>query len=351
MERLIVWHRWCPPLEPSPEAVAQANLWRIQARGRMATLGGDVVTELGGTIVCSLPSDALSAAIEACLVLSREVEQEENLEVGSVAYALTLGSVERAQAHSPLVGDALDRAQALAAHADAGDVVLDQDAQSRSAHLYLFSGELRAGPSVSGALLDRNFPHRARCADALSRLALPPLPATAHAPFDALRKLAAGHGRQRVLLVAPYGSGATAWLSRIHKEVSPSAWLDVRGLGAGFAPLSGLRYALARLTGPTRPAHVLASSEEPDQHALATLSTIMQGGVAKRRDATMALRQYVGRCWEKLGKRAMVSVNPVALIDPATLSVVAEVAREGGPDCLVVMRILPDAKPPDAFVR
>lgn len=351
MERLIVWHRWCPPPEASPEAVAQANLWRIQARGRLTALGGEIAAELGGTIVCALPSETLTAALEACLALSREVEQEENLEVGSVAYAVTLGSVERTHTQGPLVGDALDRAQALAAYADAGDVVLDQDAQSRSAHLYLFSGELRAGPSVSGALLDRNFPHRARCADALARLALPPLPATAHVPFDALRRLAGGSGRQRVLLVAPYGSGATAWLARIETELKPSAWLDVRGLGAGFAPLSGLRYALARLHGPARISTVLAGHEEPDLHALTTLTTIMQGGVAKRRDATMALRQYVGRCWEQTGRRALVSVNPVGLIDPATLSVVAEVAREGGPDCLVVMRVLPDAKPPEAFAR
>lgn len=317
----------------------------------MTALGGEIAAELGGTIVCALPSETLTAALEACLALSREVEQEENLEVGSVAYAVTLGGVERAHAQGPLVGDALDRAQALAAYADAGDVVLDQDAQSRSAHLYLFSGELRAGPSVSGALLDRNFPHRARCADALARLALPPLPATAHVPFDAFRRLSAGTGRQRILLVAPYGSGATAWLARVESELKPSAWLDVRGLGAGFAPLSGLRYALARLAGTSRLAHVLGTQEEPDVHALATLNTILQGGVARRRDATMALRQYVGRCWEKTGRRALVSVNPVGLIDPATLSVVAEVAREGGPDCLVVMRVLPDAKPPEAFAR
>jgi hypothetical protein len=351
MERLIVWQRWCPPPEPSPEAVAQANLWRIQARERMTGLGAEVVSELGGTIVSSCPTEDLGAVIEACLSLARAVEQEEDLEVGSVAQAITLGSVERTHPQGPWVGDALDRAQALANYADAGDVVLDQGTQTRSAQTYLFSGELRAGTSISGALLDRDYPHRARCGDALARLAAPALPATAQIQYDAFRRLANTLGRQRVVMVAPYGSGATAWLTRVEAEIRPSAWLNIRGLGAGFAPLSGLRYALSRLTGAANIDTVLGSDEEPDRQALAVLSAIRDGGVARRRDATMALRQYVGRCWETTGRRAFVSVNPVALIDPATLSVVAEVAREGGPDCFVVMRVLPDAKPPEAFVR
>ena len=151
--------------------------------------------------------------------------------------------------------------------------------------------------------------------------------------------------------MAPFGSGATAWLTRIDAEIKPSAWLNVRGLAAGFAPLSGLRYALSRLVGESSIEQVLSGDAEPDLHALATLRAISDGGVAVRRDAIMALRQYVGRCWERSGRRALISVNPVALIDPATISVVAEVAREGGPDCLVVMRLLPEGKPPEAFTR
>lgn len=351
MERLIVWHRWCPPPESSPEAVAQASLWRIQARERLTGLGGEIVAELGGTIVAALPREQLTTALETCLSLSHEVEQEENLEVGSVAHALTLGAVERTNIQSPLVGDCLDRAQALASYAAAGDVVLDQEAQATVSSSYLFSGELRAGTSLSGALVDRSFPHRARCAEAIARLAPPTLPATAQVQFESFRRVASGSGRQRVILVAPFGSGATGWLTRLDAELNPSAWLNVRGLGAGFAPLSGLRYALARLVGTNSIEQVLAGPEEPDRHALTTLRAISDGGVAVRRDAIMALRQYVGRCWERAGKRALISVNPLALIDPATISVVAEVAREGGPDCLVVMRLLPDGKPPDAFTR
>lgn len=351
MERLIVWHRWCPPPEATPEAVAQANLWRIQARERMAALGGESIAELGGTLVSALPAEALVGALEACLAASREAEMEEHLEVGSVAQALTLGRLERALSQGPLVGDALDRAQALAGHAAAGDIVLDQAAQSCSANLYLFSGELRAGPSITGAVLDRSFPHLSRCADALARLGAPPLPKTQQISFDAFRKVARGTGRQRVLLVAADGTGADGWLSRIARELSPPAWLELRGLGAGFAPLSGLRYGLRRLRGESALEAVLNDHEEPDREALLTLTTIREGGAARRREATMALRQYVGRCWEKTGRRPLISVNPASLIDPATLSVVAEVARDGGPECLVVMRILPDGRAPEAFTR
>jgi hypothetical protein len=351
MERLIVWHRWCPPPEPSPEAAAQASLWRIQARERLSGLSAEVVAELGGTIVAALPCDKLAAVLEACLSLSREIEQEEDLTVGSVAHAITMGTLDRSHAQSPLVGDALDRAQALASYAAAGDVVLDQRARSLLASDYLFAGELRAGVSVSGVLLDRAYPHRARCADALSRLCPPSMPATAQVQFESFRRLAAGSGRQRVILMAPYGSGASDWLRRVAAELKPSTWLSVRSLGAGFAPLSGLRYALLRLSGTTSIEQVLGSPDEPDRHALATLSAVREGRVALRRDAIMALRQYVGRSWEKTGRRPMISVNPTASIDAATLGVVAEVAREGGPDCLVVMRLLPDGKPPEAFAR
>jgi tetratricopeptide (TPR) repeat protein len=351
MERLIVWHRWCPPPEPSPEAAAQASLWRIQARERLLGLGAELVAELGGTLVAALLREQLAAAIEACLSLSREVEQEEDLEVGSVAHAITMGALDRPHAQSPLVGDALDRAQALANFASAGDVVLDERARSLVAASYLFAGELRAGATVSGILLDRDYPHRARCADALSRLLPPTMPTTAQIQFESFRRLAAGTGRQRVLLIAPYGSGASAWIARVAAEQRPSTWLYVRSLGAGFAPLSGLRYALLRLFGTTSIEQVLSGPEEPDRQALATLKAVREGRVALRRDAIMALRQYVGRSWEKTGRRPLISVNPTALIDAATLGVVAEVAREGGPDCLVVMRLLPDGKAPEAFAR
>jgi tetratricopeptide (TPR) repeat protein len=351
MERLIVWHRWCPPPEPSPEAAAQANLWRIQARERLSGLGAEIVAELGGTIVAALAPEAVEPVLEACLSLSREVEEEEGLEVGSVAYAITTGPLDRSHAQGPLVGDALDRAQALASYAAAGDVVMDQRACSMLATKYLFAGELRAGVSISGVLLDRSYPHRARCADALARLSPPSMPATAQVQFESFRRLAGGTGRQRVILMAPYGSGASAWLSRVAAELKPSTWLCVRALGAGFAPLSGLRYALLRLTGATSIEQVLGAKEEPDRQALTTLSAVRAGRVVLRRDAIMALRQYVGRSWEQTGRRPLITVNPTALIDAATLGVVAEVARDGGPDCLVVMRLLPDGKPPEAFAR
>src|SRR5690349_18917833 len=105
MERLIVWHRWCPPPEASPEAAAQASLWRIQARERLLGLGGELVAEMGGTLVAALPREQLGPAIEACLWIAREVEDEEGGEVGSIACAITMGALDRPHAQSPLVGD------------------------------------------------------------------------------------------------------------------------------------------------------------------------------------------------------------------------------------------------------
>jgi hypothetical protein len=344
MERVIVWHRWSPPAEPSREAMAFALGWRDVSRERFLAADAESLVELGGSAVFSLPVTKLARAIDLCLSAVRDAEREES-NAGGLSFGIAIGHIDRVPAgDGSWVGDALDRAQGLANAAGAHEVLIDASAQAAAANLYLFTGEVAVGASL-GTVVDRVFPRRADCARALAHLQKPPFAAEGQAQFEALCRLARSAGRHRVLLVGPQGSGIGQWIARIASEVAAPAWLDIRAPGASLAPLSGLMYALRRLPPEAAPERVLAAE---DAAALQALVAIRAGQGVARRDAVLALRQYVLRCAHD-GRRALISVDPTAAIDPGTVGVIAETARENGPDLLLIMRLLVDAKPPESL--
>ncbi|MFT3921333.1 MAG: hypothetical protein QM778_02235 [Myxococcales bacterium] len=349
MERLIVWQRWLPPAESSPEAIAQAALWRIAGRDRFVRDGAEVVVELGGTVVFALDSRQVARSVENCLALVAEFEPDAQ-ESGSVSFALTMGVVER-PAQGPLVGDALDRAQALASVAEPFEIILDAAVQAAASTVFLFGRRVEGLKGIRGEAIDRHYPRRADCTRALLHLARPRLSSNAQNQLGAFRHVAAMPGRHRVLLMGPYGAGASSWLRQVAEEMDPCTWLDVRAQSSALAPLSGLMYALRRLPEGKTLERVLTSNEEPDRLSLASLRAVREGRPVSRRDTIIALRQYLGRAHEQRGRRVLITVNPAPLIDPATVGVMAEVTRDGGPDGLVVLRLPLDAKAPEAFAR
>jgi hypothetical protein len=348
MERVIVWHRWSCAPESSRDAVALGAQWRVASRLRFLKVDAEVLLEIGGTAVFALEPSQLARAIELCLMAIRDAEREEVS--GGIACGIAIGSVELTPAPGGWLGDAIDRAQALANVAEAHELLLDPRAQAAASNVFLFAREETFGLGLSGAVVDRAFPRRAECQRALVHLGRPPFSGQGHAQFEALRRLAKSGGRHRVLLIGAHGIGIGQWIARIAEELSPPVWLDVRALGASLAPLSGLLYALRRLPEGATPERLLTRGDEADQQALVALAAIRQGRAVSRRDAVLSLRQYVGRAAES-GQRAFLSVDPAPLIDPSTVGVVAEAAREGGPDALVMMRLLLDSKAPEAFAR
>jgi hypothetical protein len=294
MERLIVWHRWCPPPEPTPEAVAQAAIWRIGARSRFVREGAELIAEVGGSAVFGLDAADTVRAVELCLSIHDEVEKEGG-EFGQVAHGLAMGMVERTHAQGAFVGDALDRAQALANRARPTEIVLDPTAQGAAAAAFLFSRALSAGPAVQGEVIDRMHPRRRDCRSALKHLSPPLLHGSAQAQLGMLKQVALGTGRHRVVLVGAYGSGTGSWLDHVAEEVKPSLWLDVRALSTALAPLSGLSYALRRLSPREAPEALLDLTHEHDRAALAVLADIRRGEAVGRRDAVNALQRLLGR--------------------------------------------------------
>lgn len=349
MERLIVWHRWFPPAESSAEAIAQAALWRIASRERFVREDAEILLELGGSAVFALDPKHVNRSIESCLSLIQDFEPDA-IESGSVSFALTLGNLERSP-QGTLLGDALDRGQALANMAEPFEIVLDAGAQASASPMFLLGRKVDGDKGVRGDAIDRAHPRRADSARALLHLTRPKPSAAAQNQLNAFRQVATTPGRHRVLLMGPYGAGATAWLRHIASEMEPATWLDVRAVSSALAPLSGLMYALRRLPEGKGLERVLAGSEEPDTQSLAALKAVREGQAVSRRDTIMALRQYLGRAHEKRGGSVLITVNPAPLIDPATVGVMAEVTRDGGPDGLVVLRLPLDAKAPEAFAR
>ncbi len=349
MERLIVWQRWLPPAESSPEAVAQAALWRIAARERFTREGGELVIELGGCAVFALHPHQIVKAIETCLLLVADFEPDSQ-DSGSVSFALTMGVVERV-ANGPLLGDALDRAQVLASLGGPFEIVLDASVQAGASTVFLFGRQVEGPRGTRGEAIDRRYPRRADCGRALLHLSKPRLSSHAQNQLGAFRHLANTEGRHRVLLMGPYGAGATSWMRQVADEMEPATWLDVRAQSSALAPLSGLMYALRRLSEHRSLDRVLAGQDEADRQALAVLRAIREGRAMSRRDTMIALRHYLARAHEQRGRRILITVNPGPLVDPATVGLMAEVTRENGPDGLVVLRLPLDAKAPEAFAR
>lgn len=347
MERVIVWHRWSVPPEPSPEAIGAATAWRDAARDRFAQTGAEVLFELGGSIAFALDVAHVVQAVELCMSALRDAKQDEA--AGGVACGITLGFIARSGA-ATYVGDALDRAQVLANAAAAQEIMLDAAVRAAAAGAFLFEREVTFSDGPSAAVLDRNYPRKSDCQRALFSLGQVPLLADEHPPLAPLHQLAEGLEPKRVLVIAPHGFGFSAWLARFAAAIRPTLWLDVHANGAVLAPLSGLMHALARLPEELSPERVLRGTGERDAQARAQLVSIRQGDAVARRDAIVALRHFFARVAER-GGRLLVTVDPAPLVDPSTVGVIAEACRDHQLPVLAVVRTLVDAKPPSGFAR
>jgi hypothetical protein len=352
MERLIVWHRWLPPPEYAPEAAVSALGVAKRAEERLLSDGGEVLARIGGTLVVALEAALAIQATEACLALQEEFERQRDADAGAIAHAITIGHVWEDEATRTWLGDAIDRAQALANRARAGEIVLDEAAQVGAAAAFLFAREVAVSAAIRGEALDRKTPRRKDCRRGLRHLQPPALPASAHVQFQAFRQLAQGHGRHRVLLVGSYGVGTNSWLGRLYHELTPPLWLHVSAVAAPLAPLSSLAYALARIS---RSDHRLERILDPDlpgdSESLQVLEHVREGRAVVRRDVISALRHLLNKARERFGRRAWVSLAPLPLVDPATVAVIADATRDSAPEHLLIFRLAPEDKPPQTFLN
>lgn len=351
MQRLVLWHRWTPPADSDADPTELVNGWRRRVEGRLANESADILAKLGGTIVCSFDPAFAVPVVDACLELLTEHESVHK-EGSSIALALTVGDVRRPADSNTIVGEAIDRAQALANRARGGELVLDPEARNHTSTVFLFARQVSPGGGIHGETVDRKHPRRELCRENFAWLGRAPLPPAAQAQFNALRQVAGGTGRHRVTLVGPYGAGASAWIARLAEELDPAVCLDMTGVAGALAPLGSLAYALRRQARIGRSFEkTLDNDDEGDREAAHTLTQIRSGMAVQRGTAVEALRRWFLRLAEAEGGRVWISLNPLPMIDPATVGVVAEATRENGPDHLLFLRVPLDQRTPAVFTR
>ncbi len=354
MERLIVWHRWLPPAELRSDTLMLAHAARDRAVDALTREGARILCAPGQTLVCEVDPAYLVTVTEACLALLDAFDSEARNRAGSLTIALVFDALLPSMAgeEAAPASDAIDRAQALANRALPGELVLGGGAEANTATTFLFGRELSVSPGVDGQVIDRAFPRRRACRAGLTRLAAPSMPPGAQAPFQALRHAATAEGRHRLVVMGPYGAGVDAWLCHLAHEVRPPLWLHITAVAAPLAPLCSLAYALRRAREEGRaPEQLLDPNLPDDSRAIEVLAQVRDGRPVSRRDTITALRHLFVRVPERHGTRAWISVSPLPLVDPATVSVITDSLRDCESAHFLVLRTAFDTKAPEALVR
>ncbi len=338
MELLVVWLRW---LAQGHDGVDEARAATTQARAvsaRLVAVGGDVRAQISGTVVATFdPADALDA-IDALLDLCDEADRGES--PVRMAFGVALGFVD--VEGGSLVGAAVDHAQALAARARDGEVVLDRTARERNAHGLLFAREVTTSPSgARGFTIDRAHPRRAACHDALGSLLPAPIAPSQGPLAEALARAAAEPRPPRVLLSGSFAAGGRAIVRALARGRESVLLLDLAGVPGGLDPLGSLGGALRlaesawtglppALTGPLR--------------ALAA------GHIVPRADAEAALAGLIA-AQAAAGRRVWFLLDPVSALDPSSVALVALVSARADAPALVIARLPEGTAPPRALAE
>jgi hypothetical protein len=337
VERLVVWLRWIIAARDGAEEARAAAAQARAVSARLVAVGGDVLTQLSGTVVATFEPSDLPDALDAMLDLCDEADHGES--PVRIALGLALGAL--GDEGGVPVGAALDRAQALASRGRDGEIVLDQEARDRAAPAFLFSRVMAVGPGgPRGFAIDRKFPRREPCREAVRGLGEPIVPPAHAALLALLRDAATSAAPGRVLLRGGFGEGARTTLAALARELRPGLVLDLRPVPGALDPLGSLAAAL-RLAAPLLP---LGLPGTP------TLTAIADAREVTHADALAALVGLVANAAHE-GKRVWFLLDPLVGLDPASVELVAEATGDQGCAALVVARLPVGAKAPSVLLR
>jgi hypothetical protein len=315
-ERSVLWQI----ASPSSASESDAQAWGRAVATRFEVAGGEIVARAGTSVAASFDPMELDDAIELALGVLADAADASGLEI---ACALALGDlIGEAGAQT---GTAIDRALALAAHAQRGELVLDDAAHARTQDAHLFTRGLRAGP-VTGHVLDTRTPHKRMCRSSLAALRDPPAPG---GDFERLRTLASAAGPRRIVLRSQQPFVALDWIERLARELTPGVVLHVGRRAAGLQPLGGLQLAVLR-AGDAADARLDAARRD-------LIAQVRAGASVMRRDALDLMRALLAA---GAGQRAFVVLDRVREIDAPTLTLVIEAFTDA--TCDAVLFVLAD---------
>ncbi len=314
-ELLVLWHRWLPRRAGGPEAHAELASWRRTVAARLAVGGGEVVAQIGGSVVAVFEPAEAPDVLEMGLDLLEEAESSGI----DVALAAALGPVEVLE--DGLVGEAFERAQQLANRARLGELVLDASVREAVREAFLFGRQV-AG-AWRGTTVDRANPRRVETADAIGELAAPTFPPVgASLVAEVSMHLDAGTSRT-FLLRGPVGAGAGEIVGLLGRERGEAPFFEIGASPGGLVPLGSLRLALLRAYGT------------PEEGTRAALDGGVPAAEADRLGAVSAgelvpcgpLAGAVAALLESHAAHPWVMLSPLSQVDAATLAVLLR-ARE-----------------------
>jgi len=335
VERVVIW-QCCSASED-----ADLQRWVDRALTAIEVAGGTLAGVVGSSIACAFDTMDLEDAVDLCASLSKEARSDEAWP--RVRYGIAIGNVHTGAGRGSLAlvhsGSALDRAQLLANHATAGEVVLDHVAHQHSQELFLFSRSLLAS-GQRGHVLDLQNLRRSHCREAVAQLGEPIVTGDAQTSFEQLRESLAREGPQRVIVRGDSRHHTLDWTRRLAAELGAERCLRMRQQAGGLQPLGGLSASLHdEFPNP----QALAAAPLPEA-AAQTAADLMAGRAVARKPAADMLAALLsptdGRSWLVLDR--------LHDIDAATLGVVAEVAARGQ-DGVIVLSVPPGTKVPAAL--
>ena len=315
-ERSVLWQI----ASPSSASEADAQAWGRAVATRFEVAGGEIVARAGTSVAASFDPMELDDAIDLALGVLADAGEARGLEI---ACALALGDL--LGEGGARTGTAIDRALALAAHAEPGELVLDDAAHARAQDAHLFTRGLRAGP-VTGHVIDASTPHKPTCRRSLAALGEAPAPGGA---FEHLCALASEPGQRRIVLRSAQPYAALDWLERLARELQPDLVLHIGRRAAALQPLGGLQLGLLRAGD--------AADAVLDGRRRELVALLRAGESIARSDAVDVLRALLARGG---GQRTFVILDRVRELDAPTLTLLIEAF--GDPECNAVLFVIAD---------
>lgn len=343
MERLVVWHRVVPPTREVADDLTAVDAWAQRVTHRMRAAGGTVLAAIGASVAVGFDPPDLADALDLCLTLLDEAEQEELPPGGpKVAFGAAMGAVSEREGVS--VGAAIDRAQLLANRARPGELVLDAESREAASTVFLFSRVVGAGAqALKGTALDRGHPRRAECRSAITHLHPPTVPPITEEALAPVRETAARGGL--IVLRGPAGAGAGSFLGTLRRALEPSLVLRLAGVPGALEPLGSLRLSLLR-RWPEPSDLDAALGDDPPGRAL---RRVARGEVSALDETSASLRRVLRREVTTPGGPPWVILDPVAGIDPASIAVVSRALDDPDLPVTIIARLGIDAQLPEAL--
>lgn len=326
-ERLILWHRWVPPQREDPERNVEVAAWLRSVATRFSVAGGAVLGTVGASVAASFDPSEVHDAIEMALDLLNEADGKVSIAIG-----VALGGV--LESDEGMLGAVVERAQLLATRAKAGELLLDAGAREIAAQEFLFGRNVSLGRGAGrGSAIDRQHPRRSDSASAIASLGAAPLPPIVDSVRRQIESALANNEARTFVLRGPVGAGATEVIAELERSLEPTRVLNVGASPGGVVPLASLRLALQRRYGtPLKARQALAETPELDP-AARVIARLTAGDLVPCDVLSASLARIVraatGRAW--------VVLNPLGLVDGASLAAMLE-ARNLGADFVLFGR-------------